>query len=144
MLPSLGRFYRLLFETHTIKRKQNTAEKTTALADDLHQKNRIERSPLSKVLGNDCNDPTATELMGFGVSDANVEATAETGLDSRPARKERRERLFGLTGARKRQMAMAQPHRERAEQSYVRNPGDVGWKNIEETIIRMTEAGMQV
>ena len=81
--------------------------------------------------------------MGFGVSDANAEATAETGLDSRPARKERRERLFSLTGARKRQMAMAQPHTERAEQSYVTNPGDAGWKNIEETIIRMTEAGMR-
>ena len=81
--------------------------------------------------------------MGFGVSDANVEATAETGLDSRPARKERRERLFSLTGARKRQMAMAQPRWERAEHRLRKALGDASWKNMKETVFRMTEAAMR-
>jgi len=57
--------------------------------------------------------------------------------------KDRRERLFSLTGAGKRQMAIAQPHWERAERRLRKELGDAGWKNMKETVFRMTEAGMQ-
>lgn len=57
--------------------------------------------------------------------------------------KDRRERLFSLTGAGKRQMAMAQPHWERAEQRLRKEVGDAGWRNMKETVFRMTEAGMR-
>jgi DNA-binding MarR family transcriptional regulator len=56
--------------------------------------------------------------------------------------KDRRERLFSLTGAGKRQMAMAQPHWERAEQRLRKEVGDSGWRNMKETVFRVTEAGM--
>ncbi len=57
--------------------------------------------------------------------------------------KDRRERLFTLTGAGRRQMAMAQPHWERAEQRLRKELGDAGWKNMRETISQMTEAGVR-
>jgi DNA-binding MarR family transcriptional regulator len=57
--------------------------------------------------------------------------------------KDRRERLFRLTGAGRRQMAMAQPHWERAEQRLRNELGGAGWKNIRETILQMTQAGMR-
>ena len=56
--------------------------------------------------------------------------------------KDRRERLFSLTGAGKRQMAMAQPHWERAEQRLRKEVGDAGWRNMKETVFGMTEAGV--
>jgi DNA-binding MarR family transcriptional regulator len=57
--------------------------------------------------------------------------------------KDRRERLFSLTGAGKRQMAMAQPHWEQAERRLRNELGGAGWKNMKETVSRVTEAGMQ-
>jgi len=57
--------------------------------------------------------------------------------------KDRRERLFSLTGAGRRQMAMAQPYWERAERRLRKELGDAGWKSMKETISRMTEAGMR-
>ena len=57
--------------------------------------------------------------------------------------KDRRERLFSLTGAGKRQMAMAQPYWDRAERRLRKELGDAGWKNMKETVLRMTEAGMR-
>jgi len=57
--------------------------------------------------------------------------------------KDGRERLFSLTGAGKRQMAMAQQHWERAERRLRKELGDAGWKNMKETVFRMTEAGMR-
>ena len=56
---------------------------------------------------------------------------------------DRRERLFSLTEAGRRQMAMAQPHWERAERRLRKELGDAGWKNMKETIFRITEAGMR-
>jgi DNA-binding MarR family transcriptional regulator len=57
--------------------------------------------------------------------------------------KDRRERLFRLTCAGRRQMAMAQPHWKRAERRLRNELGAAGWKNIRGTIFQMTEAGMQ-
>jgi DNA-binding MarR family transcriptional regulator len=57
--------------------------------------------------------------------------------------KDRRERLFSLTEAGRRQMATAEPHWERAEQRLREELGDVGWKNSKETVSRMTEAGLR-
>ena len=54
--------------------------------------------------------------------------------------KDRRERLFSLTRAGKRQLAMAQPHWERAERRLRKELGDAGWKNMKETVSRVTEA----
>src|SRR5277367_4909157 len=57
--------------------------------------------------------------------------------------KDRRERLFSLTDAGKRQMAVAQPYWERAERRLRKELGDAGWKSMKETIFQMTEAGMR-
>jgi DNA-binding MarR family transcriptional regulator len=57
--------------------------------------------------------------------------------------KDRRERLFSLTGTGKRQMAMAQPHWEQAERKLRKELGEAGWKNMKEAVTRMTEAGMR-
>ena len=57
--------------------------------------------------------------------------------------KDRRERLFSLTGAGKQQLAMAQPHWERAEGRLRKELGEAGWKNMREMLIRITEAGMR-
>ena len=56
--------------------------------------------------------------------------------------KDRRERLFRLTPAGKRQMAEAQPYWERAERRLRQELGDAGWKSMKQTISRMTEAAM--
>jgi DNA-binding MarR family transcriptional regulator len=57
--------------------------------------------------------------------------------------KDRRERLFSLTGAGKQQLAMAQPHWERAERRLRKELGEAGWKDMREMVIRITEAGMR-
>jgi DNA-binding MarR family transcriptional regulator len=57
--------------------------------------------------------------------------------------KDRRERLFSLTEAGQRQMTTAQPHWERAERRLRKELGDVGWKNMKQTVSRMTEAGVR-
>jgi DNA-binding MarR family transcriptional regulator len=57
--------------------------------------------------------------------------------------KDRRERLFSLTGAGKRQLVQAQPHWESAEQRLRRKLGDAGWKSMKEAVSRVTEAAVQ-
>src|SRR6266581_9330077 len=54
--------------------------------------------------------------------------------------KDRRERLFSLTGAGKRQLAQAQPYWEGAEQRLRKKLGDDGWKNMKEAVSQVTEA----
>jgi DNA-binding MarR family transcriptional regulator len=56
--------------------------------------------------------------------------------------KDRRERLFRLTRAGKRQMAEAQPYWQRAEERLRQELGEEGWKSMKETVARITEAGM--
>ena len=56
--------------------------------------------------------------------------------------KDRRERLFSLTRAGKRQMAEAQPYWERAEQRLRQELGAARWKQMKEAVSRMTEAAM--
>src|SRR6266516_4380514 len=56
--------------------------------------------------------------------------------------KDRRERLFRLTRAGKRQMAEGQRYWERAEQRLRRELGDAGWKSMKQTVSRITEAAM--
>jgi DNA-binding MarR family transcriptional regulator len=56
--------------------------------------------------------------------------------------KDRRERLFGLTKAGKRQLALAQPNWELAEHRLRRELGDTGWKSMRETVRQITEAAM--
>src|SRR5437016_13855981 len=56
--------------------------------------------------------------------------------------KDRRERLFSLTRAGKRQMVKAQPYWELAEQKLRRELGDARWKQMKETVSRVTEAAM--
>jgi DNA-binding MarR family transcriptional regulator len=57
--------------------------------------------------------------------------------------KDRRERLFRLTQAGKRQMAEAQLCWERAEQRLRRELGGAGWKNMKQTVSRVTPAAME-
>lgn len=56
--------------------------------------------------------------------------------------KDRRERLFRLTQAGKRQMAEAQRYWERAEQRLRTELGDQGWKSMRQTVSRITEAAL--
>ncbi len=56
--------------------------------------------------------------------------------------KDRRERLFRLTPAGKRQMAEAQPFWERAEQRLRRELGKAGWRSMKQAVWRMTKAAM--
>ena len=57
--------------------------------------------------------------------------------------RDRRERLFSLTPAGKRQMTEAQPYWESAEQRLRRKLGDAGWRRMEETVWRTTEAATE-
>ncbi len=56
--------------------------------------------------------------------------------------KDRRERLFRLTRAGRRQMEEAQPYWQLAENRLRQELGDKGWKSMKETVARITEAGM--
>jgi DNA-binding MarR family transcriptional regulator len=56
--------------------------------------------------------------------------------------KDKRERLFSLTRAGKRQMSEAQPFWELAEQRLRQELGDAGWKRMKETVSGITEAAM--
>jgi DNA-binding MarR family transcriptional regulator len=56
--------------------------------------------------------------------------------------RDRRERLFSLTPAGKRQMAEAQLHWEVAEHRLRKKLGNAGWKSMKETISRLTEAAI--
>ena len=56
--------------------------------------------------------------------------------------KDRRERLFTLTRAGKRQMAEAQPYWELAGHKLRQALGDADWKSMNKTVSRMTEAAM--
>jgi DNA-binding MarR family transcriptional regulator len=58
--------------------------------------------------------------------------------------KDRRERLFRLTAAGKRQIAEAQPYWESAEQKLRRKLGDAGWKSMKEAVSRVTKAATEV
>jgi len=57
--------------------------------------------------------------------------------------KDRRERLFSLTRAGKRQLAEAQPYWESAEQRLRRKLGNVGWKSMKESVWRSTKAAAE-
>src|SRR5437667_11233807 len=54
--------------------------------------------------------------------------------------KDRRERVFRLTEAGKRQIAMAQPHWQAAERRLRKTLGPSGWKQMQATIARVTNA----
>src|SRR6266702_2212836 len=56
--------------------------------------------------------------------------------------KDKRERVFSLTGAGRRQMAMAQPHWERAERRLREELGDTAWKSMRESVARTMEAAL--
>jgi DNA-binding MarR family transcriptional regulator len=56
--------------------------------------------------------------------------------------KDKRERLFSLTRAGKRQMAEAQPYWELAEQRLRQELGNTGWKQMKSAVTRVTEAAM--
>jgi len=57
--------------------------------------------------------------------------------------KDRRERLFSLTQAGKRQLAEAQSYWERAEQRLRQELGEAGWKSMKQTVSRVTEAAIE-
>ena len=54
--------------------------------------------------------------------------------------KDRRERVFRLTEEGKRQMAMAQPHWQAAERRLRNTLGPLGWKQMQATVARVTNA----
>jgi len=56
--------------------------------------------------------------------------------------RDRRERLFSLTAAGKRQIADALPYWERAEQRLRQALGDAAWKQMQETVSRLTGAAV--
>jgi DNA-binding MarR family transcriptional regulator len=56
--------------------------------------------------------------------------------------KDRRERLFSLTPAGKRQMSEAKPHWERAESRLREELGEQGWKDMKEAVFRLTKSAI--
>jgi len=56
--------------------------------------------------------------------------------------KDRRERLFSLTKAGRRQMAAAQPHWERAERRLRLELGEAGWNSMKHVVSRVTKAAL--
>jgi DNA-binding MarR family transcriptional regulator len=60
-------------------------------------------------------------------------------IDVRPG-KDRRERIFRLTEAGKRQIATAQPHWQEAERRLRKRLGPSGWKQMQATVTRATDA----
>jgi DNA-binding MarR family transcriptional regulator len=54
--------------------------------------------------------------------------------------RDRRERLLSLTKAGEQQIKEAQPYWERAEQRFREELGAAGWKQMNETVLRMTAA----
>src|SRR6266404_3700535 len=57
--------------------------------------------------------------------------------------KDRRERIFRLTQAGTRQVAMAQPHWEAAERHLRKTLGPVDWKQMQATVARVTSAATE-
>jgi DNA-binding MarR family transcriptional regulator len=60
-------------------------------------------------------------------------------IDVRPG-KDRRERVFRLTAAGKREIAAGQPHWETAERRLRRTLGPSGWKQMQATVAQVTNA----
>lgn len=56
--------------------------------------------------------------------------------------KDRRARLFSLTLAGRRQLAMAQPHWQNAQRRLRNELGAAGWKSMEQAVSQMTKAGL--
>src|SRR6266481_78115 len=59
------------------------------------------------------------------------------------AGKDRRERVFRLTEAGKHQMAAAQPHWEAAERRLRKTLGPSGWKQMQASVARVTNAAIE-
>ena len=57
--------------------------------------------------------------------------------------KDRRERLFSLTQAGKRQILETQPCWKLAEQRLRKGLGDAAWKKMKKTVSRMTEVAIE-
>src|SRR5437899_13045977 len=57
--------------------------------------------------------------------------------------KDRRERVFRLTEAGKRQIAAAQPHWEAAERHFRETLGSSGWKQMQTTVAQVTNAATE-
>lgn len=57
--------------------------------------------------------------------------------------KDRRERLFSLTRAGMRRLAEAQPYWESAERRLQRKLGEAGWRSLNESVRRSTEAAAE-
>jgi DNA-binding MarR family transcriptional regulator len=53
---------------------------------------------------------------------------------------DKRERLFSLTPAGRQQLAEAAPHWERAEKRFRKQMSDTSWREMKESVSRMTEA----
>jgi DNA-binding MarR family transcriptional regulator len=57
--------------------------------------------------------------------------------------KDRRERLFSLTRAGKRQLVQAQPYWEGAQRRLRKELGDAGWNSMAQVVSELTEAAAQ-
>jgi DNA-binding MarR family transcriptional regulator len=58
--------------------------------------------------------------------------------------RDRRERLFSLTRAGRRQLAAAQPFWAAAQRRLRKELGDAGWTNMKQVVSQMTEAALAV
>jgi DNA-binding MarR family transcriptional regulator len=56
---------------------------------------------------------------------------------------DRRERIYGLTPAGRRQMALARPHWEQAERILRKRLGPAEWKRMQRAVSRVTEAAAE-
>jgi DNA-binding PadR family transcriptional regulator len=64
-------------------------------------------------------------------------------ISVKPGR-DRREHLFSLTAAGKRQMAKAKPHWDLAESRLRNELGERGWKEMKETVSLVTKGAIKV
>jgi DNA-binding MarR family transcriptional regulator len=71
-----------------------------------------------------------------------LERLREQGWISVKQGKDRRERLFCLTAAGKRQMAKAKPHWDLAEFKLRQELGEKGWKEMKEAVVLLTKAAI--
>lgn len=83
---------------------------------------------------------------GFGMDSTTLTRTLgllqkQSWVRVRPG-KDKRERLFSLTPAGRRQMAKAQPHWEAAEHGLRQKLGEAGWESMKETVSRLTQAAI--
>ena len=120
----------------------------TRIYDQELKKAGIEITPFSLLTALDLTGGANQKSLSAGFAMDSTTLTRTLGLMRKEGwvhvrrGKDRRERLFGLTAAGRRQLAAAQPYWEAAQRRLRKELGDAGWKGMKQTVAQVTEAGM--